>query len=113
MAKVLTTASTVECGHTGIVTTVSTAKLSVNRAPVLTTASIAGKAISGCVTVPPPQTNKPCTLATAVSAGQAVKLTVGRQPVMLDTLAGTTDGVSSVKPPALSATAAQTKLSAN
>jgi hypothetical protein len=113
MAKVLTIASTVVCGHAGKVATTSTTKLTVAQAPVLTPASIAGKSIGGCTTVPPPQSNKPCLAVTGVTAGQATKLTVGNEPVILDdTLAGTTDGVSGVTPPHLSATAGQAKLTA-
>jgi len=47
----------------------------------------------------------------AVTLGEAVKLTVGSLPVVLDTLKGATDGVVANAPQAfLSATAGQTKL---
>jgi hypothetical protein len=113
MPNVLTASSTVSCGHPpGTVPVVSTAKLRVGTAGVLVKTDIDGKPADGrCGIVPPPQTNKKCTTVKGVTDGVATKLTVGGNPVMLDSLKGLTDGVFGTDPPnKLSATADQTKL---
>lgn len=120
MPNVLTTTSTVGCGHlppppgSGIVQVQSTAKLRVAGAPVLLLDSIANKPLVplSCGTVVN-QTSVKCTKVAGVSAGTAAKLSVGGLPVVLDTtLTGTTDGkVGGVTPqPTLAAVANQTKL---
>jgi hypothetical protein len=104
MAKVLTTepGSTVKCGHgLGKVLTSSSAKLTVNNNPVLLENSINHQAIDpNCSTMPltdpPPATTLKaikCTQVTGVTGGQASKLTVGKKNVILDTLAGNTNGM--------------------
>jgi hypothetical protein len=118
--NVLTTTSTVGCGHlppppgSGVVQVQSTAKLRVAGAPVLLLGSIANKPLvpltCGIVVS---QTNVKCTKVAAVTAGTATKLTVGGQPVVLDTtLKGSTDGtLGGVTPQLLlAAVANQTKL---
>ena len=119
MPGVLTAGSNVTCGHSpGKVTTTGSPKMSVSNQPVLLKLGIMGKPVSGCSTPPAADvsgpTAKPCTSVTTVSTGEATKLTIGNQPVMLDTLAGQTDGmVGKVTPQLLlSATAIQTKLTA-
>jgi hypothetical protein len=110
MAGVLITSSTVTCGHSGNVVVTSTQKLKV---------SIADKSIAGCTTAPASDasgpTAKPCIKVSSVNNGEATKLKVNRQAVMLDTLSGKTDGmVAKITPqPLLSATAGQTKLTAS
>jgi hypothetical protein len=92
MPAVLTTASTVGCGHDpGRVATASQAKLTVSGAAVLVVSSIAGKGVSGCGTVPSNST-KQCTSVMTVADGLASKLTAANAPVMLATVVGTTDG---------------------
>ena len=105
------------CGHSpGKVTTTGSPKMQVSGQPVLLKLGIMGKTVGGCSTPPAADvsgpTAKPCLTVTTVSAGEATKLTIGGQPVMLDTLAGQTDGmVGKVTPQQLlSATAIQTKL---
>jgi len=98
MPKVMTMLSTVTCGHPpGKVQTQSPAKLKVNGSPVLLQASINGKPVAGCGTPPASDasgvTAKPCTSVSAVSAGTALKLKITGQPVMLETLKGSTDGM--------------------
>ncbi|MEZ4731292.1 MAG: hypothetical protein R3E79_29590 [Caldilineaceae bacterium] len=112
MPNVLTTASPVVCGHGGPVTVSSSAKLTVKQNPVLLKSSIASKAVSGCTTVPDPNTStKACTTVASVTAGEATKLTVRGNPVMLDTLAGSTDGtIGGTLQTLLSATAGQSQL---
>lgn len=117
MANVLTMASNVTCGHGGKVTVVSTVKLTVNGSPLLLKSSIAGKSVAACTTPPAADasgpTAKPCTTVATVSLGEAMKLTVGGQPVMLDTLKGETDGMVAKTTPQmlLAAIAGQIKLS--
>jgi len=118
MAGVLTTGSTVGCGHGGTVSTSGAAKLKVSGNPVLLKTGIAGQAVSGCktplVVPPPPPPSSPCHTVASVITGEATKLKVNGSPVMLDTLTGTTDGVvAGVTPQTLLfATAAQTRLEA-
>lgn len=117
MSNVLTMASDVTCGHKGKVTVASIAKLTVNGNPVLLSNSIADKLVASCATPPAADpsgpTAKPCTSVTGISAGEATKLTVGGQPVMLDTLKGETDGMVAKTTPQtfLAAIAGQVKLS--
>ncbi|MCG5072059.1 hypothetical protein [Paraburkholderia tagetis] len=119
MPGVLTTASNVTCGHAGNVSTSSATKLQVNGAAVLLQSGIASQSVAGCSTPPASDssgpTAKPCTTVASVTGGPAAKLQAGGQPVMLDTLAGTTDGmVGKVTPQTLLAgIAGQTKLTAS
>lgn len=116
MPGVLTKLSTVTCGHTapgkpGTVQVQSSAKLRVKDSPVLLAASINGQPVTLCGT-PPSSTAIPCLFVKAVSAGAALKLKIGGQPVMLETLKGSTDGtVGGVTPQlSLAAVANQLKL---
>lgn len=124
MAKVLTTASSVSCGHgQGKVQSSSGAKLKVNGAAVLLKSSIDGKSVNACGIVPAADasatpTHVKCTAVgppPGVSAGESTKLRAGGSPVMLDTLAGKTNGMDNKVTPltALAATAGQTKLTAS
>jgi hypothetical protein len=109
MPAVLTTGSTVGCGHSpGKVSTSSTAKLRVGTDAVLIETSIKGKSVSSCSTQTTDKTS-PCKTVSSVASGLATKLTAGGKPVALATIVGVTDGVP---PGSLSATAAQTKLTA-
>lgn len=97
MPNVLTVNSTVSCGHPppvggGVVDVRSAAKLRVAGASVLLVDGISGRTLrTPCGTVPSSGTTK-CTKVDAVSVGSATKLTVGGQPVILDTVRGRTDG---------------------
>ena len=120
MPNVLTTSSNVTCGHgPGKVLTSSSAKLTVNGSPVLLESSINGKSIdSNCSTVPASDSSGPtaikCTSVLEVIDGQATKLTVGQETVILDTLKGQTNGmVAKVTPQiSLGGEAIQSKLTA-
>jgi hypothetical protein len=118
MAAVLTTGSNVTCGHKGTVTVMSSAKLSVSGNSVLLKTGIASQPVSGCAIVPMPPppgpVSKKCLTVTSVDSGEATKLTAGGKPVVLETLAGETDGVMAGVTPQLllSGTAGQTKLTA-
>ena len=112
MPNVLTMASNVTCGHgPSKVAVSSTAKLTINNQPVLTKSGIQSKPVSGCTTPTDPNSgSKLCTTVSSVTAGEAVKLTVGGEKVVHDLLIGETDGtVSSVKQ-FIKATAGQVKL---
>lgn len=108
MAGVLTSASNVQCGHQGTVSTSSTTRLKVQGGAVLTESGVMGMPVAGCTTAPSTST-KPCLSVTGIITGRALKLRAGGQPVLLDTLAGSTDGVP---PGTLPASAGQTKLKA-
>lgn len=108
MAGVLTIASNVQCGHQGTVSTSSSTKLKVKGSAVLTELGVMGKSVAGCTTTPSTST-KPCLLVTGVITGRALKLRAGGLPVLLDTLAGLTDGLP---PGTLPASAGQKKLKA-
>jgi len=111
----------VVCGHSGTVAIQSAVKLSVASSPVLVAASIDGKTVKGCMITPSSVSAKCKTVSTgvlgvtAITAGRATKLTVGGQPVILETLKGDTDGiVASVTPQTLLAgTANQNQLTAS
>jgi hypothetical protein len=93
MAGVLTTGSTVTCGHTppGLVMPQSGAKLAVGGEPVLVESSIQMIA-PGCT--PRVQGDVPCSAVGQITAGRSAKLSVGGAAVMLATLGGTTKGAS-------------------
>jgi hypothetical protein len=111
MRKVLTTQSTVTCGHVaGSVQTASTAKLKIDGNPVLLQASVLGRTVASCG-IPQVQGNKLCTTVLSVTNAPPPKLTVGGAPVLLDTITGTTDGAIGATPQTLlAATANQAKL---
>jgi hypothetical protein len=124
MRKVLTTQSTVTCGHrlppkTGTVQIASTAKLKVNGEPVLLRASVVGKNIPDCgIPVPPqgPQGNVICTKVLSVANAPQPKLKVNGDPVLVEPITGSTSGtvVNDPEQPSpqkkLAATANQSKL---
>jgi hypothetical protein len=99
MPSVLTTLSNVTCGHPpGLAQVQSQAKLAVGGGPVLLEAGIRSQRITACGT--PLSTNSiPCQLVSSVTAGLSTKLRAGGQPVVLQTLKGTTNGtVGNVSP---------------
>ncbi len=115
MPAVLTTQSNVTCGHSpGRVSTSSPLKLRVGTAAVLVKAGVQGKSVGLCSTVTDPNSGaKQCTSVTSVTAGEANKLTAGGQKVVTAALAGGTDGTVGGTPQLLlSATPAQSKLTA-
>jgi hypothetical protein len=85
---------------------------------VLRKSGVEGKSISAaCGTTPASDSSGPtavkCTKVLAVSAGEATKLFVDGAPVLLDSIAGTTNGMVTKKSPQDlgTASAAQSKLS--
>jgi hypothetical protein len=117
MADVLTTSSTVGCGHgSSEVATSSTAKLKVEGSPVLLKSSIENQSVKpGTCATPISQTSKKCTTVKSVTAGEATKLKAGGAAAMLATLKGSTDGMVGGTTPQLllKATANQSKLTAS
>jgi hypothetical protein len=120
VAGVLTTSSTVDCGHGGAVSVSGESKLKVAGSPVLLKAGIDSKPVAAtCLLQDTSDSSGPltikCKTVTSVTAGEATKLKVSGSPVMLDTLAGGTDGMATkgTLATALRATAGQTKMKAS
>lgn len=85
MAAVVTTAGSLKCPEQGSALLSSTAKLTVSGKPVMLYSGLQSVALfNGCTL------QSPCTGVTPVSQGQASKLTVGSQPVLLDNLTANT-----------------------
>ncbi|MCX4821038.1 hypothetical protein OG883_14165 [Streptomyces sp. NBC_01142] len=119
MAYVVTTASTVGCGHlpgAGNVRAAGSAKLRIGGHPVLRKTELVGSAVTVCGTT---ESSSPpfvkCLTVKSVTTGEALKLKAGGDPVLLDTLGGTTDGTVSGTTPqtALFAVAGQARLRAS
>jgi hypothetical protein len=105
MANVLTEGSIIQCSHQGpIVATASQSALTVDGQKVL----VANDMSSAAVTCPLAASGgTPCTIINPATSGVATTLTVGGQPVLLDSAQGTTNaGTWSVT------SAGQTKLQA-
>ncbi len=96
MPKVLNKGSAITCLHQGTVQlTAGQTLLKVDGQAVLLQGDLEGATISGCTT-PASPASKPCTTVVSMSVGAATKLKVGGKAVLLDTAAGTTDGVTPV-----------------
>jgi hypothetical protein len=116
MSAVLTVQSAVSCPHQGKVTVPipSQARLHVGGLSVLTS-GVTFTPIANCTTVTSvPSGTAQCLAVKTVTGGQATKLSVGGTQVLLETLAGTTTGVTPAEPtgPVLTASAGQTRLRA-
>jgi hypothetical protein len=113
MANVLTTGSTVTCLHDAAVTFGGQTKLRFGTAnrPVLVRSSVLDKDIAMCGNSG--TGISPCKKVTDITSGLATKLRVGTDPVLLESLAGLTNGtVSGVIQPLKAASAGQAKLTA-
>jgi hypothetical protein len=88
------------CTHAtpGPVKVTPTGKLCVAHVPVLVLSDVVGAAVT-CTMNDPTHGIKKCVTVVAVTGGKAAKLAVGGVPVLLSTLAGTTDGVVPPAPP--------------
>jgi hypothetical protein len=93
MPGVLTVGADVVCVHEGKVVPKppSQTKLAIDRRFALTAPDLDAAPIAACPNSGSPG-QKPCTTTLALAAGRAVKLTVDRKPVLLDTTRGATDG---------------------
>jgi hypothetical protein len=105
MPAVLTEAAAVTCGHSGVVSTAGIPKLTVNNSPVLTKLGVAGHSVKTgtCLTVLKTDSagvvqDKPCSTVSGVTAGEASKLTIGKNPVLTTDLKGGTDGLVAKEP---------------
>jgi hypothetical protein len=124
MPLILTTAGNVLCGHDPSKVTVPSvgspsAKLAVQTSRALLKANISNATIATCVTIDSFDSsgtpiNLKCHTVTAVTLGEATKLTAGGAPVMLQTLTGDTDGMVAKTTPQklLHASPVQSKLTA-
>lgn len=93
MAKVLTTAATVICGHGATAVLSGAAKLTVGGNPVLLETDFASWSFDAlCSQKNANASEVQCAKVTGISAGKSTKLSVGGQAVLLDTLGGGTSG---------------------
>ena len=94
MPAALTESSKLACGHTGTVQLrAGQSKLTVNGNKVLVMGDLTGADVSGCTVVTNPQAGtKQCLKVSSAAGGVATKLKVGGKGVLLETIAGTTDG---------------------
>ena len=90
MGNVLTASAQLNCAHSFPVALSSSEKLTIGGVGVLTASDVVGASIA--CTAPTTQTTKTCTKVASAS-GTASKLTVGNQPVFLDSIAGQSDGL--------------------
>jgi hypothetical protein len=91
MASVVTTAGMVVCSHQATATlTASQSKLKAGGSAVLLATDIVGATIAACTNVGTGLT--PCSTVVSLIAGQSTKLTIGSQPVLLDSATGPTNG---------------------
>jgi len=114
MGAVLTQGSTLACGHGATGSASGNSKLKVSGSAVLTSAGTSGwsfvpASCSQQVTQATPN-NNPCSQLSSQNGGKSQKLTVGGSPVILESIAGDTNGkpLSDVK-----CTAGQSKLTAS
>jgi hypothetical protein len=113
MAGVVTTAGSLTCSHSGKPTLSSSTKLTVAGQPaVLYSAVPSFTPWAGC-TFQVSGSNKPCTAAAPIAQGQALKLTAGSQPVLLDDLQAGTDNPPPPPTPSVTVVAGQGKLTAS
>jgi hypothetical protein len=115
MSFVVTEGSQVQCTHVGSVQLrAGQSKLVVAGSGALVDGDLAGAMISGCITVPDPNTTTTkCLTVSSVENGVATKLTVGGKGVVLDSIQGNTSGtVGGVTQRWSVLSAAQTKLKA-
>lgn len=94
MSFVLTENSTLSCTHIGSVKLVATqSKLTVNGSKVLIDGDLTSAVISGCITVPDPNTTTvKCLSVASAEGGVAGKLKVNGKGVLLEEVQGKTTG---------------------
>jgi hypothetical protein len=92
MPAVLTTASKLVCAHGGELTVqASTSALSAGGSPALVQADLLAATVSKCTNTNANAGQTPCLKVTSVLAGASTTLSVGGQPVMLETAQGLTN----------------------
>jgi len=92
MSFVVTVDSDVKCKDEGKATITSSAKLTVSTTKVVVKANLLAAPIAGCKQIPPPASKIACVKATSLTSGEAAKLTVGGQAVLLDSMVAVTGG---------------------
>lgn len=114
MPAVLTTASALQCVHGAkLITKPSQQQLTVDGNPVLVQADLMSATIAGCPNTNAVAGETPCVAVTLISAGLAVNLSVGGQPVVLATAAGLTNATPPAPVMWYVVNAGQTKLEAS
>lgn len=109
---VLTTESSLTCAHGFKISATSTTRLRVGKKAVLL-AKVAGQSIDCTLPDDPNTGTKHCTKVATVSVGESSKLKVGNVSVLLDALAGLSDGTPPpTGAPLLPVVANQTRLRA-
>jgi hypothetical protein len=92
MSFAITVISDVECPDKGVATMSSSAKLTVSGKNVVVKDNLVGATLGGCQQASSPPASVTCATLTEVISGEATKLTVGGQAVLLDSLKGLTSG---------------------
>jgi hypothetical protein len=94
MSFVLTENSTLTCAHAGLLQLMAgQSKLTVGGAKVLVEGDLNGAMVSGCATVPAPNTSTlKCLIVASAAGGVAGKLKVGGRGVLLEAIQGSTNG---------------------
>jgi hypothetical protein len=114
MATVVTLAGSLTCGHTGSPVLSSTAKLTAGGSKVIAFSSVTsfGPYVDPAKTCKYSEggSPKPCATTSVIGKGEAAKLTIGRQPVLLSDLAAKTGPDSQTTP--VTVVAGQSKLTA-
>jgi hypothetical protein len=86
MSLVLTQTAQIRCNHGGTVIIQNEGKkLKFGDSELITKSQILSSTITGC------PRDTPCTGIANITVGEATKLSVGNQPILLDTLQGTTN----------------------
>lgn len=86
MPKVLNSSARLVCAHGGtLIVTASRQRPTVGGAPVLVVGDVLAATVVSC------PVSTPCTTVTAVTTGTSSTLRAAGQPVVLDTVRGTTD----------------------
>lgn len=94
MSDVLTTSAPLKCSHQGTLSVVASVTLTVGNTSVFGEQALLAPKIVGC------SASTPCTAVSAVTAGVATALVVDGNPVILASLAATTNaGTLAVTPP--------------
>lgn len=116
MSLVITEKSSIVCAHVGTLKLAATqSKLTVAGAKVMVTGDLAGAPVSGCATVPDPNTSTlKCLAVASEEGGVATKLKVAGKGVLLESVKGKTNGTVGGTPQTWSVqNAGQSKLKAS
>ncbi len=114
MGQVLIVSSIVACPHSpGHASVSSGTKLTIGGNKVLVLAGVQGASVSGCTELTDSNTGTHTCTTVLSASGTASKLTAGGAPVALDSLTGTTDGLSPAPAMLSVSSVGQSKLTAS